>query len=185
MLQLPQHQPVQPASGLFAALALNAAETDKQQASQQARALLKTLGPAVPGPAVPAPLAYEPAPAAAAWQHNVAAFLRTLQQPLDSRNPYNDHRYFAHSPVLAAGWADAPAGVRFELAPGRTGLRWPDGQAHNEFLAHRFGLLLSLGSYDKRYPVLLDAQGRVLDGLHRLRGCAEAGQRFYFLQLNF
>jgi hypothetical protein len=184
-MYLSQHQPVQPVGGLFSALALNAAELDKQQASQQARALLKTLGPAQPGPAVPAPLAYEPAPEAASWQHNVAGFLRTLQAPLDSRNPYNDHRYFAHAAVLAAGWADAPAGVRFELAPGRAGVKWPDGHAHNAMLARRFVLLLSTGSYDKRYPVLLDADGRILDGLHRLRGCAEAGQRYYFLQLNF
>lgn len=172
-----------PVSGLTQALALNAAELDTRQAHLQARALKQDL---VPGPrpnasALPAaPLAYEPQPEAAAWQRNLAGFLRQFHAPVRSLNPYNDHRFFAAAPVLRCGWADAPTPASVGLAAGRADL----GPA-NRSLVHRFRLLLELSGFDKRFPVLLDGQGRVLDGWHRLLACAESGQRFYFLQLNF
>ena len=174
-----------PTSGLTAALALSVAASDTCRRQAQATALFRGLGPVQPGPPTPLPLAVEPQPEAAAWVHNLKGFVALLETPGNSANPYNDHRFFAHAPVLRGGWADVPAGYAYQVAPGRADTKAGLGGPVNTALAARFERLLLVAGFDKRYPVLFDRNGLVLDGLHRLQGCAAAGTRFYFLQLDF
>jgi len=192
MYSLPLHQPV---TGLSQALALNAAELDKKQAFAQLHTLRKNV-PFGTGKSQPAPLAYEPHPEAASFQHNLAGFLQSMNSEARSANPYNDHRYFTQAPVLKSGWADAPAAVRLIasqsyradvveasqalLAPGRF-----NGRSHNECLVNRFQKLLGVSGFDKRFPILLDRNGQLLDGWHRLLACALTESRYFFLQLDF
>ena len=186
---------LRPVSGLAQALALNAAELDNKQQFAQLHALKKDV-PFGRGPAELAPQAYDPHPEAAAWQRNVAGFLQRLHTVASSANPYNDHRFFTHAPVLSSGWAEAPEAARFTalnngwanaadvaralVAPGRS-----DSGPHNAALVNRFRLLLEVSGFDKRFPVLLDRNGLLLDGWHRLLACAQTGQRYFFLQLDF
>ena len=187
---------LRPVSGLAQALALNAAELDNKQKFAQLHALKKDV-PFGRGPAELAPQAYDdPHPEAAAWQRNVAGFLRQFHSVVRSVNPYNDHRFFVHAPVLNSGWAEAPEAARFTtlhigfdealavaqalVAPGRS-----DYDRPNIGLVHRFRLLLEVSGFDKRFPVLLDRNGLLLDGWHRLLACAQTGQRYFFLQLDF
>ena len=127
-MNLAQFLPVQP--DLFAALALNAAELDHHHRQQQARVLLQTLGPAVPPPPAPAPLAYEPAPEAAAWQRNLKGFLRLFSGTAQSRNPYNNHAFFATAPVLKSGWGYAPATLKQAVEAPPLGRCGGAGPAH-------------------------------------------------------
>lgn len=186
------HQPI---SGLSQALALNAAELDKKQAFAQLHTLRKNV-PFGPGKSQPAPLAYEPHPEAASWQHNLSGFLRSMNSTSYSANPYNDHRCFAQAPVLKSGWDDAPDAARFIatnggwsdaieasralVAPGRF-----NGHEHNKCLVQRFQYLLGVSGFDKRFPVLFDRNGQLLDGWHRLLACALTESRYFFLQLDF
>lgn len=192
MQPLPLHQPV---TGLSQALALNAAELDKKQAFAQLHTLRKNV-PFGAGKSQPAPLAYEPHPEAASFQHNLAGFLQSMNSASRSANPYNDHRYFTQAPVLKSGWADAPAVARLIaaqsgradaveasralVAPGRF-----DGSGHNVALVQRFQYLLGVSGFDKRFPVLFDRNGQLLDGWHRLLACALTESRYFFLQLDF
>lgn len=180
-MYLRPHSSLAPVSGMFQALALNTVEADKQQRQLQARALLHSLGPCQPGAADLTPVAYEPNPEAGGMQRNIEGFLRKLNSTLLSLNPYNDHRFFTDARVLASGWAPPPPiGTPLRVAPGR-GEFW----CANPQLVARFGVLLDASGFDKRYPVLFDRDGLILDGLHRLQSCMKTDNNFYFLQLDF
>lgn len=174
-----------PTSGLTTALALSVAATDTRRRQTQATALFRGSGPVQPGPPAPLPLAVEPQPEAAAWAHNLEGFLTLLEAPGYSANPYNDHRFFAHAPVLNGGWANVPPGFEYHLAPGRSEVSAGLFGPFNSQLTTRFERLLLVAGFDKRYPVLFDRNGLILDGLHRLKACATTESRFYFLRLDF
>lgn len=174
-----------PVSGLSQALALSVAVGDDCRRLAQSTAFFKGLRPPESGPAAQVPLAVEPHPESAAWGRNVERFLQLVNAPASSRNPYNDHRFFAHAPALGGGWGEVPPGFAYVLAPGRAGVRAGLDGPENSALVSRYERLLAVAGFDKRYPVLFDRDGLILDGLHRLRACANAGCRFYYLRLDF
>jgi hypothetical protein len=174
-----------PVSGLSQALALSVATVDNSRRLTQASTLFKSLAPLTPGLPEPVPQAVEPCPEAAAWSRNVEQFLQLLNAPTHNANPYNDHRFFAHARVLNGGWMDVPPGFAYHLAPGRADVGAGLNSAANSALVRRFAHLLGIAGFDERYPVLFDREGLILDGLHRLRACAQSGCRFYFLRLDF
>ena len=112
------------------------------------------------------------------WGHNARRFLGLVSTTLRSGNPYNDHRFFEGRPVLRAFWAYAPADV-LPIAPGRKPVCEVPG------LYEHYRKVLDVCGFDKKCPILLDRDGRVLDGLHRLIAARKSSVKLYFLQLDF
>lgn len=178
-------RPCTPVAGLSYALALSVEAVDSSRRQLQASTFCRGLAPCVPGPPDLAPLAVEPCPEAGAWERNTRRFLALVHSATRNPNPYNDHGHLAHAAVVCAGWGHVPPGFAYPLAPGRAAVRAGLDGPENTALVRRFALLLAVAGFDKRYPVLFDGGGNILDGLHRLRACAKTNERFYFLQLDF
>ena len=180
---------IQAQPGLLQALALQTTIIEGIHNEAQRQVLRQTLYLGGPQPGVPAtlPTTYEPTPHSLAWEHNMRAFLHLLSVDMRSPNPYNDHSRFAHASVLNAGWLDVPS--HWQMAPGRK------RTDHNCLVGRFKRVFVACGGFNRRFPVLLDRQGRVLDGDVRLQallqlqeeqeGHYKSPERFYFLQLDF
>ncbi len=182
------------APGLFSALAAQATLTDTAQQRAQYHAVGKFPPATVPTSAdrgVP-PAFYAPPAADVSWQRNVTAFLRLLGTSLRSWNALNDHTPFEGVAVLRYGLAPSrlfnkPGPLRPDLYPLAPGRSEPNGNGYacNENLVRHYQQVLEVAGFDRRAPVLLDREGRILDGYHRLMACQQSGIRAYFVQLDY